>query len=404
MEEKNIFTITQLNSYIKNIIESDFALKNIWLKGEISIFKAHTSGHLYLTLKDENSVINAVMFKGSASGLLFRPENGMKVTVKCSIRVYEPMGGYQAYITEMEKDGLGDLHLAFEELKKKLAAEGLFDAARKKPIPHFPERIGIVTSPTGAAIRDMLNIIGRRCNYAKVYIYPALVQGEDAPPQIIEGIEYFNKTKSVDVIITGRGGGSIEDLWAFNDEGVARCIAASTLPVISAVGHEIDFTIADFVADLRAATPSEAAERVATDSAELKKRLETAAEKLAAGLTNNITQKKLQLEALSLDRIFDGFKTGLEDKKIKIDEYMENISKSMNILLERKQQQLKMQAAGLEALSPLAVLSRGYSIAFGKEGKPLVKTADVEKGDTVTVKLSDGEFGARVENIRKAEK
>ncbi len=402
IEEKNVFTITQLNSYIKNVIESDFALKNIWLKGEISNFKAHTSGHLYLTLKDETSVINAVMFRGSASSLLFKPENGMKVTVKCSIRVYEPMGSYQAYITEMQKDGVGDLHLAFEMLKKKLADEGLFDASRKKPIPHFPEKIGIVTSPTGAAIRDMLNIIGRRCNYAKVYIYPALVQGEDAPPQIIEGIEYFNKTKSVDVIITGRGGGSIEDLWAFNDEGVARCIASSEIPVISAVGHEIDFTIADFVADLRAATPSEAAERVATDSAELKKRLENAADKLANGLLANINQKKLELEYLSLDRIFEGFKNGIEDKKIKTDEYMENISKSMNILFERKQQQMKMLAAGLEALSPLAVLSRGYSITFGKKGKPVVKTTDVKKDDMVTVKLSDGEFGARVETVSKS--
>ena len=395
---KDTFTITEINEYISNIIEAEGQLLNIWLKGEISNFKAHSSGHLYFTLKDENSVLRAVMFRGSASSLAFKPEDGMKVLARCSVRVYVAGGGYQAYITEMQVDGLGDLHIAFEQLKKKLAEEGLFDTARKKSLPRFPQRIGIVTSPTGAAIRDMLNILKRRSKYPEIYIYPVLVQGPDAPPQIAEGIKYFNCAKSVDVIITGRGGGSIEDLWAFNDEGVARTIAASEIPVISAVGHEVDFTIADFVADLRAATPSEAAERVVPDDIETKTRLKTAMDKLASGLKNNLLEKRGLVTALNMNRVFTGLEKTVADRRIKLDELSDDIVRAAKLTVERKAQQLKTAAAGLDALSPLAVLSRGYSIAFGKEGKPIRSAKDVKIGDNITVKLGDGEIGAQVTN------
>lgn len=399
MNNQSTFTITQINKYIKNLIETDRLLGNIWLKGEISNFKPHTSGHMYLTLKDEGSVLQAVMFKSAASSLTFKPQNGMKVIVKCNIRVYEPMGGYQAYISEMSQDGLGDLHIAYEMLKQKLSAEGLFDNYRKKPLPHFPERIGIVTSPTGAAIKDMLNILNRRCKYPEIFIYPVLVQGPDAPSQIIEGIEYFNKTSSVDVIITGRGGGSIEDLWAFNDEGVARCIAASSIPVISAVGHEIDFTIADFVADLRAATPSEAAERVISSTEEFKTRIKNAQDKIYQGLKDNASSKRMMLEQLGIERVFTSVKNGIDDKKIKIDDMFDKIKRNMDVLMERKNQQLKMSASGLNNLSPLAVLGRGYSITFGKKGKAVVSVTEIKKGENITIKLSDGVAGAKIETI-----
>lgn len=395
---KDTFTITELNEYISKKLESDGELEKIWLKGEISNFKAHSSGHLYLTLKDENSVIRAVMFRGAASGLLFKPEDGMKVLARCSIKVYVAGGGYQAYISEMKVDGIGDLHVAFEQLKLKLAAEGLFDVSRKKPLPRFPSRIGIVTSPTGAAIRDMLNILNRRSKYPEIFVYPTLVQGPDAPPQIVEGIKYFNDTKSVDVIITGRGGGSIEDLWAFNDENVAREIAKSEIPVISAVGHEVDFTIADFVADLRAATPSEAAERVVPDDIETKSRLLTAKDKLVNGLKNAVTEKRGMLQSLDMERVSAGLEKGIEDRRLKTDQITDDMIRAMNLIIERKGQQLKVAAAGLDNLSPLAVLSRGYSIAFGSEGKPLTSAKKVEIGDKITVKLSDGEIGAEVTN------
>ena len=395
---KDTFTITELNEYISKKLESDGELEKIWLKGEISNFKAHSSGHLYLTLKDENSVIRAVMFRGAASGLLFKPEDGMKVLARCSIKVYVAGGGYQAYISEMKVDGIGDLHVAFEQLKLKLAAEGLFDVSRKKPLPRFPSRIGIVTSPTGAAIRDMLNILNRRSKYPEIFVYPTLVQGPDAPPQIVEGIKYFNDTKSVDVIITGRGGGSIEDLWAFNDENVAREIAKSEIPVISAVGHEVDFTIADFVADLRAATPSEAAERVVPDDIETKSRLLTAKDKLVNGLKNAVTEKRGMLQSLDMERVSAGLEKGIEDRRLKTDQITDDMIRAMNLIIERKGQQLKVAAAGLDNLSPLAVLSRGYSIAFGSEGKPMTSAKKVEIGDKITVKLSDGEIGAEVTN------
>lgn len=397
----NTYSISQINKYIKNIIETDTILNDISLKGEISNFKAHSSGHLYFTLKDETSVLGAVMFKNAARTLDFAPSNGMKVVVKCRIRVYEPMGGYQAYVTEMRQDGIGDLHIAFEQLKRKLAAEGLFDTARKKRIPHFPKAIGIVTSPTGAAIQDMLNILARRWKYPEIYIYPALVQGEDAPRDITAGIKYFNDTSYVDVIIIGRGGGSIEDLWGFNDETVAREVAASRIPVISAVGHEIDFTISDFAADLRAATPSEAAERAVPLADELRARLKTAEEKLCSGLKKTAAEKRIALQNLDTSRIFQGVLNGIEDRKLKADNLNENLIREMKLIIERNSARLKQNAAGLNSLSPLAVLGRGYSITFGEKGKPIMSVKEAKCGDNLTIKLSDGEIGAKVAAISK---
>ncbi len=348
--------------------------------------------------------MQAVMFKGAASGLMFVPQNGMKVMLRCDIRVYEPSGSYQAYISEMKQDGLGDLHIAFEQLKQKLSAEGLFDVSRKKPIPKFPSAIGIVTSPTGAAVQDMLNILGRRWKYPQIYIYPSLVQGDGAPAQIMEGIRYFNEKNNVDVIITGRGGGSIEDLWAFNDEGVARTIAASHIPVISAVGHEVDFTIADFVADLRAATPSEAAERAVPLSDELKTRIKTAEDKLAAGLRKTAVEKRLKMQQLDTGRVFESVKNAVDNRRLDVDRISEQMINQIKLSLERNRKNLGIYSSGLDNLSPLAVLGRGYSITFGNKGKVVTGVSEVKKGDAVTIKLVDGEIGATVSQISEIKK
>ena len=251
MEQGQVYTVTQVNEYIKSLLESAPHLSSIQLKGEISNFTHHKSGHLYFSLKDEGGLIRAVMFRGSASALKFLPENGMKVVARGSVSAYVRDGSSQLYVSSMEPDGIGALYLAFEQLKRKLEAEGLFDRARKRPIPKCPTRVGVITSPTGAAVRDIIHVTGRRFPLAKIILYPALVQGEGAPASLIRGMQYFNRSRSCDVIIIGRGGGSIEDLWGFNDEGLARVIASSEIPVISAVGHETDFTICDFVADLR---------------------------------------------------------------------------------------------------------------------------------------------------------
>ncbi|MBR5769931.1 MAG: exodeoxyribonuclease VII large subunit, partial [Clostridia bacterium] len=269
MAERNIITVSVLNKYIKQIIDAEDILNSVWVRGELSNFIHHRSGHMYMTLKDETSLIKTVMFKGSADKLKFEPQSGMKVVVHGRVSVFERDGMYQLYIDDMIPDGYGALNIAYEQLKEELKQAGLFDESRKKRLPRFPSKIGIVTSPTGAAIRDMINILGRRYPLAEIILYPALVQGEDAPPPIIPAIEYSNSGEDVDVIIIGRGGGSIEDLWAFNSKELAYAIAASKKPIISAVGHETDFTIADFVADLRAPTPSAAAELAVPNSADM---------------------------------------------------------------------------------------------------------------------------------------
>ena len=397
--EKYAFSVTAINKYLKTLIESDDVLSSVWIKGEISNFKAHSSGHFYFSLKDSGGNISAVMFKSSAAKLKFMPKNGMMVTVSGAVRVYEPAGAYQVYVTTMQQSGKGDLHAEFERLKQKLFDEGLFDARYKKPIPKFPEKIGIVTSPTGAAVRDILNILERRFKYAEVYIFPTLVQGDGAAENIARGIKYFDEFTDVDVIITGRGGGSIEDLWAFNDENLARTIAACDTPVISAVGHEIDFCLCDFVADLRAATPSEAAERAVPDSEEWKGRLDNAVQMLRGGLKKIVETNRARLEKNSIFVAQGALLRKLDDLRQNTDLMSEQLENAYRLFCEKKRSELVKSAALLEAYSPLKVLSRGYSITFDEIGKVVKTSNDVQIGDSVTVKLENGEIGATVEKI-----
>ena len=308
MEEKvaentNALTVTSLNEYIKRVIDADSFLSGVLVKGEISNFVYHRTGHLYFTLKDENSLIKSVMFSFSASKLKFMPENGMKVIVHGRVAAFTRDGTYNLYCDRMEPDGIGALYVAYEQLKKKLEAEGLFAQERKRPLPKIPTRIGVITSPTGAAVRDIINVVTRRFKYAKIVLYPSLVQGESAPAQLISGVKYFNENKAADVIILGRGGGSIEDLWAFNDEGLARVVAASQIPIISAVGHETDFTICDFVADRRAPTPSAAAEIAVPDTAELMRKINNITGRMELLLYENIKRKSEKLSMLAKSKV-----------------------------------------------------------------------------------------------------
>ncbi len=394
--ERTIINVGTLNEYVKRLLESDPVLSDLWVRGEVSNFKAHYSGHLYLTLKDEKGVLKAVMFKSSASSLSFMPKDGMKVLVRCRISVYEPMGTYQAYIYEMRTDGVGDLHIAFEQLKEKLKAEGLFDHAYKKSIKTYPEQIGIITSATGAAIRDILNISHRRYPYCRIYIYSVLVQGEQASAQIAEGIAYFNTIKPVDTIVVARGGGSIEELWAFNEEMTARAIFASEVPVISAVGHETDFTIADFVADLRAPTPSAAAEIMVPSAIELKNRLKLTREKLCSLLLAKAKNKRLQLERLSAEKVFESFQRSVSDRRLKADRYLTDLERSMKEALQKRRHQLSVSSAKLSGLSPLEVLLRGYCVSTLDNGKVIRSIADVQKGQRFRVRVKDGSIDAGV--------
>ncbi len=394
-------TVTELNTYIKALIESDDVLAGISVKGEISNFKAHTSGHLYFTLKDENSLIRAVMFRSSAARIPFIPENGMKVVCRGRVSVYPRDGQYQFYADSMEPDGLGSLYLAFEQLKNKLTAEGLFDPANKKPLPKIPSAVGLITSPTGAAVRDMINVTGRRFPYAEIVLYPVLVQGPDAPPDLIEALRYFNEAGGVDVIIIGRGGGSIEDLWAFNDEGVARAIAASSIPVISAVGHETDFTICDFVADKRAATPSQAAEFAVPDTEKLKVQFQNVIKLEENCLKSIISSYREKVSAFSSRRSLTDPRSFIDERRILVDMRAEKLSYSFDKILLDNKSRLSSVCAKLETLSPLSVISRGYSAVTDEEGR-LVKSIDqLRVGETVSFLTGGGEADAEITEIRK---
>lgn len=342
-----------------------------------------------MSLKDEGGLVKAVMFRAYASKLQFKPENGMKVIVKARVSLYEKDGSFQIYIEEMQPDGAGALQIAFEQLKARLAAEGLFDENRKKPIPRYPTRVGVITSPTGAAVRDILNVTGRRYPLATILFCPVLVQGEGAPPQLVAALEQLNTRQAADVIIIGRGGGSIEELWAFNDERVARAVAASRIPVISAVGHETDFTICDFVADLRAPTPSAAAELAVPDQQQLKLRvaqMQTAAQR---AVEHTISNNSKMLATLMSKRCLATPLFYVEEQAMRLDYVTRAFANAAQVQVARAQRRLAGAAGKLDALSPLKVLSRGYSIAY--KGAHVVKsTADVEAGDTLTVRLSDG--------------
>lgn len=387
-------TVSQLNRFIKQVLDGAVILNNIWVKGEISNFKLHYSGHCYLTLKDEGGVLKAVMFKSSASKLSFTPENGMRVLARGRVSVYERDGAYQLYIEEMQPDGIGSLHIAYEQLKAKLEQEGLFNSEFKKPLPKYPSKIGVITATTGAAIRDIINVLSRRYPCAKVIIYPSLVQGDGASAEICEGIKYFNDTKSVDVMIVGRGGGSIEDLWAFNEESTARAIFASEIPIISAVGHETDFTIADFVADMRAPTPSAAAEIAVPSIYELSERINTLRSRIIFALLNLIKLKRTLVEKLMPKH--PGSK--LADTKIYIDDLTKQLIRNISLIISKKTDMLKAMAGKLDAMSPLAVLGRGYSIAKKCDGRVIKSVSDVSVGAEFELVVSDGQARARFIN------
>lgn len=395
-------TVTQINNYIKAILERTEVLQNIWIKGEISNLKYHSSGHVYLTLKDEGATLRAVMFKGAVMRLPFKMENGMKVSANGRIGVFERDGAYQLYIETMEQEGRGDLYKKLEELKRKLTEEGLFDERYKKPIPRFPKSVGVVTSPTGAAVRDVLNILKRRYPLANVYLYPALVQGVNASASIVKGIEFFNAQNNVDVLIVGRGGGSIEDLWAFNEETTVRGIFASKIPVISAVGHETDFTLSDAVADLRAPTPSAAAELAVPDKEELKVMLNQFDRRMKSLLLNKSQESETKLRLISERVSKESFMRRLENLMQIADRDFDMLVKAYTQKCDKKLNMLAERAAKLDALSPLKVFERGYSITY-KGDKALKSVNDIKENDCVTLVLRDGKAMTRVTEIEKSE-
>ena len=397
--DQSAMTVSALNQYIHTLIASDTALSDLTVRGEISNFVAHRSGHCYFSLKDEGGLVRAVMFRTAASRLAFRPESGMKVLVHGYVSVYDKDGQYQLYVSAMEPDGIGSLYLAFEERKRRLAAEGLFDASRKRPIPRYPARIGVITSPTGAAIRDILHILARRYPCAEVLLYPALVQGEEAARSMIAGLRWFQEQNAADVLIIGRGGGSFEDLFAFQDEGLAREIAASTIPVISAVGHETDFSISDFVADLRAPTPSAAAELAVPDMTELLARTEQLRARMRTGLSATVSRGAERLAQLSArpvlrraDRFFDAQKTALLRQT-------EHVFSALRRILSDGDARLAEMGGKLDALSPLAVLSRGYAAAFHADGRAVTSVHHLSTGDRLSLRLADGSASVRVEDL-----
>lgn len=389
-----IISVSELNSYIKNNLENDSKLANIWVKGEISNFKRAFSGHLYFTLKDNNSLIKTVMFRSRALRLLFNPENGMSIIVRGYISVYERDGAYQLYAEEMEPDGIGALYVAFEQLKQKLEHEGLFDKRHKKNLPMLPGRVAIVTSPVGAAIRDITGIIQRRWPGMEMVLVPAAVQGNDAPAEIARGIELLNRLGGIDVIIVGRGGGSIEELWAFNTELVARSIFASDVPVISAVGHETDFTIADLVADVRAATPSAAAEIVVPDKIEMQRYLESLGARLYYAVQDDISLNRSKLERFMKSRVMQQPVAVIcETRGQAVDRITERLNKAIKELIARDRNRLALLAGQVQALSPLATLSRGYSICTEHGSKEIISDIrQIEIGEKLDVQLKNGKL------------
>ncbi len=391
-----VLTVSQLNEYIKSLLDDDRVLGGLYIKGEISNFTAHKTGHLYFSIKDEGALLKAVMFRSAASKLKFAPENGLKIIAKGRISAFVRDGTYQLYVDSIQPDGVGALTVAYEQLKRKLAAEGLFDESRKKPLPKIPTRIGVITSPTGAAVRDIINILTRRFPYAKMILYPALVQGEGAAEQLIAGVEYFNRTASADVLIIGRGGGSMEDLWAFNDERLARTVAASRIPIISAVGHEIDFTICDFVADRRAPTPSAAAELAVPETGELMRKVSNIVGRMEVLLDKGIKLRRQSLSHLAESRVFRNPACLLDERRMLLLSDSERLQHAIRLTAQRKENQFASLASKLDALNPMSVLLRGYSAVFG-EGQKLVKSVtDTEIGDRLTLRTADGAVYTKV--------
>jgi exodeoxyribonuclease VII large subunit len=391
-------TVRELTFYIKRLLESDRELQNVWVRGEISNFKWHTSGHIYFTLKDDASQLKCVMFRSAAQRLRFKPDSGMQVLLNGNIAVYDRDGAYQLYVAEMEPAGLGALHLQYEQLKQKLADEGLFDPALKRPLPSLPRRVALVTAPTGAAVRDMITVSRRRFPGIRLLLAPALVQGAEAPASLVRALQQAAAQPGVDVVIIGRGGGSLEDLWAFNDEGLARAIRACPVPVVSAVGHETDYTIADFAADLRAPTPSAAAEIVVPSRMELQAQVDGLRLRMVQVTRRLIERKRLKLKALAERPVLQRPQGRLLQDRQRLDDLVRRLGFAGGRRMERSRQKLAGLAGRLDALSPLSVLSRGYSITRAENGTVIKDAAAVQVGEAVSIMLHKGQLQARVES------
>lgn len=395
---QQVLSVTQINEYIREKMDHDQLLSGVAVKGEISNYKVYPSGHHYFTLKDESAALKCVMFKGNAVRLRFRPDNGIKVIVMGKISVYPRDGAYQLYCSAMAMDGIGDLYAAFEQLKVKLAAKGMFDTVHKKPIPQYPHTIGIVTSEAGAAVHDMIRVIRKRYPIVNVRLLPVRVQGVEAPGEIAAAIRYANYYKLADVLIVGRGGGSIEDLWAFNDERVAYAIFESEIPVISAVGHEPDVTISDFVADLRAATPSNAAELVVPDQDVLRQTIDTISSSLTASLQRQIKVSRQQLRVLSASPVLRSPTGAVEQRRNYLALVQNRLLSSHKQMLHLRRQKYVSLTSKLDAMSPLKVLTRGYAMAQKEDGTVVQSVLQLSDGDTLRVTVSDGSFRAVVSN------
>lgn len=394
-----ILTVSQLNRYVKSLLDGDFRLRDLFLRGEISNYTRHyRSGHLYFTLKEGGSAVKAVMFAGYAQELAFEPENGMAVILRCSVSLYERDGSYQIYVYEMQPDGRGALQVAFEQLYRKLQVQGLFDETNKKPIPRFAQRIGVVTSETGAALQDILNILSRRCPMAQVVFAPALVQGREAPDSLIAALQALDEWGKCDVIIIGRGGGSMEDLWCFNDERLVRQIVACHTPIISAVGHETDFTLCDYAADLRAPTPSAAAELASVKMEQLEERLEILADRTKRAAGHYLAQKEQQLQRLSLQLTHLTPERRLQEYAEKLQNLWNMIQSSEKSVIIKKQEALRLQSARLQALDPMARLAGGYSMVL-KDGRVLSSIQQAQEGDHLQVRLHDGTLRVLTEEV-----
>ncbi|HEX3017729.1 MAG TPA: exodeoxyribonuclease VII large subunit [Caproicibacter sp.] len=396
-----VLTVTQLNTYIKSQFESDENLSHVFITGEISNFtNNYRSGHLYFSLKDDKSVIRAVMFSRSASRLRFQPQDGMKVIARGRVGVYEVSGQYQLYVEDLQPDGLGALNLAFEQLKAKLEKEGLFSAERKRPLPEFPHSIGVITSPTGAAVHDILTILERRYPLAQVVFCPVQVQGGLAAPQIVSALHRMNRLKCADVIIVGRGGGSLEDLWPFNEEAVARAVAASVIPVISAVGHETDFTICDFAADMRAPTPSAAAELAVPDKTELLGGIQAERYRLQNAVSARLAEARGSFVPLAESRVLKNPLEPVELRRVQIDQLLTDLTFAMRRREDGAKEQLANVSGRLNALSPLAVLSRGYAVVFSESGQTVPKMKEIHKDDKILVQMADGSLRCTVNDTK----
>lgn len=397
MIEPKIFTVGQINRYIRNLLENDFILSSLLVKGEISNFKAHSSGHLYFTLKDASGALSCVMFRQDSAGLPFEPENGMQVVVYGHVSLYEKTGQYQLYAEFLEPLGIGALQVAFEQLKEKLAAEGLFDGDFKREIPKNPSCIAVITSPTGAAVRDILQIVKRRDPNVKVAIFPTLVQGEQAAADIVRSLKLVNEWGKADVIILGRGGGSMEDLWCFNDENVARAVFASEIPVISAVGHETDFTITDFVADMRAPTPSAAAELATMPLSERREAFHRLELRLERDVSALLTSCRRRLDLLKSRPVMERPLERIYRTMMDVEETQQRLDKEMTNRLMQRAERWQYLTNRLEAASPLAVMSRGYVMAVTSSGKLLTSVKQAEVGDRVTLHLQDGKIETNIQ-------